>query len=222
MSWDATWEEVFRQQEWGKYPGEDLIRFVARNFYNVEKRSDIKILEVGCGPGANLWFIAREGFSVYGIDGSPTAIERAGMRLDNECSSWKGELQVGDIEKLPYLDDFFDAVIDVEAVSCNSFESAKRIYSEMIRVCKVNGKIFTRTFASGCWGDKTGEKVGHNAWIVEEGPLLHKGYTRFTEKREVEELLGGVKIKEMELLTRTMENQSEEIKEWLIVAEKKT
>ena len=60
MSWDATWEEVFRQQEWGKYPGEDLIRFVARNFYNVEKRSDIKILEVGCGPGANLWFIARE------------------------------------------------------------------------------------------------------------------------------------------------------------------
>lgn len=92
--------------------------------------------------------------------------------MDNECSSWKGEL-VGDIEKLPYSDGFFDAVIDVEAVSCNSFESAKRIYSEMIRVCKVTGKIFTRTFASGCWGDKTGEKVGHNAWIVGEGPLLH-------------------------------------------------
>lgn len=49
-----------------------------------------------------------------------------------------------------------------------------------------------------------------------------KGYTRFTEKREVEELLNGVNIKEMELLTRTMENQTEEIKEWLIVAEKES
>ncbi len=56
----------------------------AQNFYNASDRKAIKILEVGCGPGANLWFMAREGFSVYGIDGSEHAIELARRRLDSE------------------------------------------------------------------------------------------------------------------------------------------
>ena len=101
MSWDPVWENVFRSQAWGKYPGEDLIRFVARNFYGVPDRSAIRLLEVGCGPGANLWFMAREGFTVYGIDGSQTAIDQARARLDAECPGWKGQLWCGDMGKIP-------------------------------------------------------------------------------------------------------------------------
>ena len=36
MAWNNVWEQVFSSQEWGKYPGEDVIRFVARNFYNLK------------------------------------------------------------------------------------------------------------------------------------------------------------------------------------------
>ncbi|EDP6584064.1 class I SAM-dependent methyltransferase, partial [Campylobacter jejuni] len=28
------WENIFSQKEWGKYPSENLIRFIAKNFYN--------------------------------------------------------------------------------------------------------------------------------------------------------------------------------------------
>lgn len=35
-SWDPIWEKVFKDNEWGKYPGENLIQFVARNFYKRE------------------------------------------------------------------------------------------------------------------------------------------------------------------------------------------
>ena len=63
--WYPVWK-VFVGQTWGKYPGEDLIRFIARNFYSRQIRRDTRILEVGCGPGANLWFLAREGFSFAG------------------------------------------------------------------------------------------------------------------------------------------------------------
>lgn len=62
------WDMVFSNQEWGKYPSEDLIRFIARNFYKVENRKNVKILELGCGPGANIWYLAREGFSFCGVD----------------------------------------------------------------------------------------------------------------------------------------------------------
>lgn len=220
MAFDPIWENVFKTQSWGKYPGEDLIRFVARNFYRIQDRGAVKILEVGCGPGANLWYMAHEGFSVYGIDGSSTAIAQARARLDSECSGWKGDLKVGDITHLDFEEGTFDAVIDNEAICCNSYDNAMAIYGELARVCKKGAKLFSRTFASGSWGDGTGEFVGHNAWIVSEGPLLNKGLNRFTEFSEIPELIKGFKIEEIELLTRTMDGRSHEVREWLIVGAK--
>ena len=222
MSWDPVWEEVFKQQTWGKYPSLDFIRFIARNFYQSKDRKSLKILEVGCGPGANLWYMAREGFTVYGIDGSKTAISQARKRLNQECPGWSGELRIGDITELPFDDSFFDAVVDFEAIYCNSFDNSKIIYSELARVTRKGGKLFTQTFATDCWGDKTGEKAGiHSAWIVSEGPLLNKGYARFTEYEEIEELTGGFSTNEVELLTRTMGGRKHEVKEWVIIGEKK-
>lgn len=221
MSFDPIWDEVFRSQAWGKYPGEDLIRFVARNFYRAPDRGAVRILEAGCGPGANLWYIAREGFAAYGVDGSATAISQARARLDSECRGWKGELKVGDITQLPFEDNSFDAVIDNEAICCNSFENSVRIYDELARVCKPEGKLFSRTFAKGCWGDGTGQPVGRNAWVVAEGPLLNKGYARFTALSELPELIRGFHLSEVELLTRTMDARACEVKEWLITGEKR-
>jgi 2-polyprenyl-3-methyl-5-hydroxy-6-metoxy-1,4-benzoquinol methylase len=220
MVWDPVWENIFRTQAWGNYPAEDLIRFIARNFYAVSSRSKIKILEVGCGPGANLWYMAREGFMVYGIDGSETAIKGAQARLDAEVNEWKGEVTVGDLLSLPYEDAFFDAVIDNEAIYSNSHEDAKQIYNNISRVLKKNGKLFIRTFATGCYGDGTGLMVGHRAYIVAEGPLLHKGYSRFTDADDIQDLLSAFDILEMELLIRTVENMTRNIKEFIIVAQK--
>jgi tRNA G46 methylase TrmB len=59
LGWDPVWESIFQERDWGKYPGEELIRFVARNFYSFEDRKSVKLLEVGCGTGANLWFMAK-------------------------------------------------------------------------------------------------------------------------------------------------------------------
>ena len=57
------------------YPNEALCRFLGSNgFFNVERKEDIRILEVGCGSGANLWMIAKEGFDAYGLDASSAAI----------------------------------------------------------------------------------------------------------------------------------------------------
>ncbi|MBU8713677.1 MULTISPECIES: class I SAM-dependent methyltransferase [Brevibacillus] len=220
MSWDPVWEEVFRQQAWGKYPGEDLIRFIARNFYNAESRQDVKILEVGCGPGANLWYMAKEGFTIYGVDGSETAIKQAKLRLDSECPGWTGELIVGDISNLPFPDETFDAVIDSEALSCNLFDNSALIYTEMARVTKQNGKFFSRTFAKGSWGDETGEKVGYNTFLVSEGPLLGKGYARFTHYDDIQKLIQHFTLLEIQLLSREYLKENKKVKEWVIVGEK--
>lgn len=220
MAWDKVWNDIFLNQEWGKYPSEDLIRFTARNFYNNHNRKEIKILEVGCGVGANLWYLSREGFSVYGIDGSEIAVKKATQRLDNEIIGWTGEVIQGDILNIPYEDNFFDAVIDSEAIYANDFENAKKIYNEIFRVLKPNGKLFTKHFANGCWGDQTGEKVGYNAWIVDDGPMLGKGLSRFATEEDMILLLDKFQILEFEIISRSCENQKHLIKEWIVIAQK--
>ena len=97
--WESFWDELYQEHEWGKYPPLSLVRFVARNFYR-KNRPEVRILEVGCGPGANIWYIAREKFSAYGIDGSAVAIDRARQRL--ERNGLTADLRSGDVSSLPY------------------------------------------------------------------------------------------------------------------------
>ncbi|AWE06397.1 class I SAM-dependent methyltransferase [Lysinibacillus sp. 2017] len=220
MAWNEVWEEIFKEKEWGKYPPEELVRFVARNFYSAPNRRDIKILELGCGPGANVWYISREGFTVYGIEGSATAVKRANLRLNEEVIGWSGEIIQGDFSQLPYEGDFFDAVIDNEAIYVNSFEDSKKIFSEVHRVLKPNGKVFSKTFATGSWGDQTGTNVGYNEWIVAEGPLKGTGNCRFSSEEDIQELLLGFKLEGIEYQKVSYGNLEHEVKEWIVVAKK--
>jgi SAM-dependent methyltransferase len=220
MAWDPVWEEVHRSRAWGKYPPEDLVRWVARNFYSAADRRSVRLLEVGCGTGANLWFMAREGFRVDGIDGSETAVRASRERLDLECPNWSSEVRTGDMMRLPYPDALFDGAIDVEAIAYNSFDHACAVYAEMARVCKSGALLFSKTFAEGCWGEGTGGQVGRGMWQVAVGPLAGIGATRFTTIREVPELVRPFRVASVEVLTRTLDNRQHKIRELIIQGSK--
>lgn len=221
MAWDKVWESIFSQKEWGKYPAEELIRFIARNFY-AKNRQSIKILELGCGPGGNLWYMAREGFQVFGLDGSKTAVDSAIKRLNTEVPDWSGNIQIVDFsKKIPFGDEEFDAVIDNEAVCCNDYQSALDIYSEVSRVLKLGGKIFSRTFTDRCVGYGKGKKLGYNSYSVDYGVLKGLGYTRFTSRADIDRLFEQFKIESIDIVSRSYDGYTEEsVEEWIIVAEK--
>jgi SAM-dependent methyltransferase len=133
---------------------------------------------------------------------------------------WKGELTEGDVSSLPYGDDCFDAVIDIECIYANLYDDAKRIYQEAHRVLKPGGKFLSKTFASGSAGDGTGSKIGHNAWLVAEGPLAGNGTSRFTSESEINGLLTPLKVISIDRVSRSEGNRSTEIVEWVVIAEK--
>lgn len=219
MSWDPVWDTVHRSRAWGQYPGEDVIRFVKGRFSQAGAPSRVRLLEVGCGNGANLWFMAREGFCVHGLDRSETAVGLARERLDRECPGWSaagGRVQVGDVAQLPYPDDFFDGVIDVVAVCYCTFEEAQRAYGEMARVTKPGGRLFSRAFARGCWGEGTGEPAGRDMWLCSEGPLQGFGATRFAAEDDVPALLQGWAVAGVERASHTMDGRRREIRHLLI------
>jgi 2-polyprenyl-3-methyl-5-hydroxy-6-metoxy-1,4-benzoquinol methylase len=53
-----------------RYPNEELLRFFGTYYFGLppDQRRALRVLEVGCGSGANLWMMAREGFDAHGVD----------------------------------------------------------------------------------------------------------------------------------------------------------
>ena len=61
-SFDVEWEKIHSTQAWGQYPPESVIRFVARNYYRVSDRKQIKILDFGCGGAPIPGTLCGKGF----------------------------------------------------------------------------------------------------------------------------------------------------------------
>lgn len=219
MTWDPVWEKVYRESEWGKYPGESLIRFVARNYYRRE-RNKIRMLEIGCGPGANIWYIAREGFKAYGIDGSSTAIEKAKNRLRAEGLGAK--LLVSDAQNLSFPEDYFDAVVDNECLAHNSASSAAKILKEIGRVLKKGGLFYSRTFTDKTYVGQSRKKLARLEYNgVSDGPFANRGFIRLTDRNSISSLYAKqFEILSVDKLEWTNENGSWRVSEWIIICKK--
>jgi len=222
MGWNSVWDEVYREHRWGRHPPEEVLRFVARNFYAAPDRKDVRLLEVGCGPAATLWYLAREGFSAFGLDGSAVALEKAAQRLAEE--GVKADLKQGDAVRLPYPDVFFDGVLDIECIYANSKKDSHRIIKEIFRVLKPGGAFFSKTFMTGSCGDgeeKTIEGEPHTyAGIPNNAMHIDRGVVRFTAEDEIPELYGSFSAIEYDYVIRSDNNRKQEIKEWLITCRK--
>lgn len=99
-------------------------------------------MDLGCGQGNNTWFLAREGFNVFAVDGSPAAVRKTMRKLVDEACTQRVMAGNFDFTKLPSGDGTFDGVIDVVSSCHNSIHDLPDIYREVARVMKPGGHFF--------------------------------------------------------------------------------
>jgi len=220
-AFDKIWEQIHNEQEWGKYPSEEVIRFIARNYYRKE-RCSVNLLDAGCGSGAVTWFLAREGFQVSGFDGSITAIKKSADRLKAEELS--ADLKVADAAALPFQNQVFDGIIDSAMIYANTTEGIRTILSECYRVLKPGGKMFsTGLFKIGMTGYGTGQKLEEYTYReLTEGVLAHRGTVHFFDRTQIETFwseTGFVNIK-IDSIHRTDMNGATEVEYFMAESEK--
>lgn len=219
--WDPIWERIFSTRPWGRYPPEELVRFVARNYGAAPNRSLIRILDLGCGPGACSWYLAREEYSTYGIDASPTAIRLASERLEKE--GLHAEFHLGDMATLPWPDKYFDAAIDIESISANTVLVSRGILAEAWRVLKPGGRLFSISFKAGSWGDGTGRQVEEHVFEdIPEGPCAGMGRIRFSPEQQIRELYSHFGELALEYTIRSMDQMGHAVAQWVITCRKQT
>ena len=217
MSWDPTWEGVHKARGWGRYPPEELIRFVARHYFDVPDRSAVKILELGCGAGANLWFLAREGFDTFGVDGSETAIARARQYLEQQCLT--AHLKVSDVteqaELFPGVR--FDAIIDVACSCCHRLNIARAMFDRAFDGLKPGGRIYSMTLAAGTYGDALGKEVepGTRAEIP-DGPFRGLGICHFFTLEEIKSVFARFDNVGIEYSVRSIRDMNQLVKLWVV------
>lgn len=184
---DEIWNKIHKSREWGEYPSEYVIRFVARNYYN-RQRNKVKILDFGCGGGNHTWYLAREGFDTYAFDGSEYAVDNARRKLEKE--NLNAHFSVYDGIKIEYDSDFFDAVIDNVCVYANTIDNIKKMYGNIYRVLKKNGKILTVCFGKKTFGYGLGKEIEEDTYsIIKEGPLHDRGISHFFDEISISEIV---------------------------------
>jgi len=122
------------------------------------------LLEVGCGPGQNLYQIKKAFPTVHlaGIDINEEAIEYAKTKLNST------QLLVGEANKLPFPDKSFDIILtDAVLIYITSWE-IKKVVSELKRVAK-KALVLVEWHADEY--NKYGEVV-FNHWVRDYRKLL--------------------------------------------------
>jgi len=95
-----------------------------------------KVLEVSFGTGHLLCKYADK-FEVYGIDLNKNMLSIAQKKLSQ--NGLKANLQIGNVESLPYENEYFDTVINTMAFS--GYPDGHKALSEMLRVLKPQGRL---------------------------------------------------------------------------------
>lgn len=95
-----------------------------------------KLLEVSFGTGFLLTQYPAD-IELYGIDYNFNMVQWAGKKL--EKIGRKAELVQGNVEQLPYPEEFFDSVVVTMAFS--GYPNGDRALVEMLRVLKIGGKL---------------------------------------------------------------------------------
>lgn len=218
-----VWEEIYSEgKALNRYPFDSVVQFIYRNSSRARPRAETKILEIGCGAGNNLWFAAREGFTVFGVDGSPSAIEFARKRFADE--GLKGDLHVADFIKLPFNDNSFDFVIDRAALTCSTTSDAARTIAEVRRVLISGGKFFFNPYSDHHSSHVSGRPGPDGLTVdISGGTLTGIGPIRFYGKHEILGLFGEgwkvVSLRHVELMEE-LEPLYNNHAEWILIAEK--
>ena len=156
MTFSNKWDTCYKNKthSMNNWPFSDLVSYVMR--FSKPAKSKIRVLELGCGSGANIPFFLSLNAEYFGIDGSKTIIRI----LKKKYPMLKNNIVVGDFTKELPFQKKFDLIVDRASINHNPTNGIKKCLDLVHQKLKTNGKfIGIDWFSTRDIGYKSGRKT---------------------------------------------------------------
>lgn len=162
----SAWDELLKREEFRqREPAWAVVRFAKL----LKERGLRRVLDLGCGAGRHLAFLAKEGFEVVGLDSSPVALELSHRRLEEEGLIAQAELIRADMTKIPYPDGSFDAAIAIAAIYHGTLSQVRQAVSEIHRVLRPGGWALIEFKSKRSYRYGKGQEIEPDTFIADSG-----------------------------------------------------
>ncbi|MFQ6065118.1 MAG: class I SAM-dependent methyltransferase [Candidatus Bathyarchaeia archaeon] len=184
----AEWNHILLRKE---YDPEEPDQIVVNLASMLKKRKAEKVLDLGCGAGRHVIYLAETGFETHGAD-----ISETGLRLTKKkLRSRRLEAQIVkcDMKSMPYIPSCFDAVVCVQTIYHQKLKGIQETLSEIHRILKKKGLLLANFHSKRSSRHGKGMEVEESTFMEEKGPekgVLH----HFVDEDELCELLRNFKI----------------------------
>jgi SAM-dependent methyltransferase len=204
------WESLYLRrigQQW--QPAEDVVRFCARHLRTrigptefIEQCSLRRTLDLGCGSGRHVVFLAQQGLDVCGVDISQEALDL--------CRAWlKGlglsaDLRPASVDQVPFGDGEFEVIVSFGVLDHVLKPVAVNAFLEIRRLLRPGGLLHVNLRSPESLDFGRGEELEPGTFVLTEGP--EKGLAQhFWTAEEIDEMLAGFTILNWELQTRWLD-----------------
>lgn len=220
MSFSKEWEDTYRAGGHNSvWPWSEVVSFVKR--FTKDATHPLSVVELGCGPGANIPFFREIGAEYYAIDGSQSAVDAIVARFPDLAE----QVVVGDFTTEIPFERTFDIVLDRGSLTHNDTTAMRRA----IRLChaalKPKGLLVAvdwfstahSEYPKGVATDDPWTKTGYTV-----GQFAGVGRAHFCDEQLLRELLEGFSLRYLEHKTiqRHLPDDGWISATWNFVAEK--
>ncbi|MEN6410935.1 MAG: class I SAM-dependent methyltransferase [Anaerolineaceae bacterium] len=126
-----------------------------------------RILDLGCGAGRHLAYLAKQGFNVVGTDIAPRGLSYSRQKL--EALGAPVCLTRSDMTAIPHADGVFDAVISIHVIFHNPLAGMRRTIAEIYRVLKPGGMAWITLQSKRSYRYGKGELLEPDTYLPDLG-----------------------------------------------------
>lgn len=202
-----------------RYPHQLVVSFVLRTF-----KQGGAILDLGCGAGRHLKFLAENGFEAYGCDYSSSGIKASQELLAS--ANLKANFEIASVDNLPYDDEFFDGLICFGVLYYNDKQSIQKAAGEIFRVLKKGSKALILVRNLEDYRYEKAKKLSKYEVIIQENDEKRSAFKEndmlmyFFDKDEVKRVFYHFKNLEINRIRTSFDNDSYADDDFVIICEK--
>lgn len=196
MSFSSEWDSIYQsgalQAAW---PWSDLIGYVRR--YGPDRLESCKVLELGCGVGANIPFFAKVGAEYYAVEGSAHAV---GL-VHRDHPQLIDRVLVGDFTTTLPFHGSFDLVVDRSSLTHNTAVAIQSTLSKIYQLLRPGGRLIGIDWFSDRHSDRRFGLCQADAWTYGNfgaGQFVGCGTVHLSDEAHLRDLLKDFRLLALE------------------------